>query len=339
MKKSKLQFLLLTLVFTVVSILLSATSHAQPLMQTAVKVHELDLFDKQRDRPVKVTLWYPAAEACDKAKICLSKNVRVDKTIVFSHGAMGAAKGYNWIGYALAAQGFVVAGVNHYGESWVYGQQNVDPTAALKVWHRPLDISFLLDDLNAKQAEGLFSRELNWKNVTAIGHSSGAATVLSLAGAQWDLLKAEQYCQSPSSKMDRSCGYMQHKSTHLKPEPALPSNFTDGRIKAVIALDPALGHVTDGESLRDTHIPVLLVASKQNDFLDFAQHAGFYLQHLPRATAVILDQGEGHFVYLDKCEHEYKAMGVAICEDRPGVNRQGVHRRLYPHLFSFLNKG
>lgn len=324
MKKYSLRPLILTLAFTVTCILLNTQAYAQQPKQLSVKVQELDLFDEQRKRPVKVTVWYPAANECDKAKVCLSELYRPEQVAVFSHGAMGAAKGYNWIGYALASQGFVVAGVNHYGESWAYGQHNIDPSAVLEVWQRPLDISFVLDSLSEKQAHGesVFDRPLNWQNVTAIGHSSGAATVLGLAGASWNLKKALLYCAEVSIEQDKSCGYMRHTTQLPHKKPGLPAEFADNRIKRVIALDPALGHVTNSQSLKQIKIPVLLIASKQNDFLDYEQHAGFYLKHLVQPTAVVLKQGEGHFVYLDKCEHKYKAMGVSICEDRKEVDRK-----------------
>jgi len=41
--------------------------------------------------------------------------------IVMSHGAFGAARDYGWIAEYLARHGFVVAGVSHFGESWIYG--------------------------------------------------------------------------------------------------------------------------------------------------------------------------------------------------------------------------
>ena len=51
-----------------------------------------------------------------------------------SHGAMGAAKDCSWLAYPLAAKGWVVVGVNHFGESWRYGRQNIDPSSVTRVW-------------------------------------------------------------------------------------------------------------------------------------------------------------------------------------------------------------
>ncbi len=47
---------------------------------------------------------------------------------------MGAAKDCSWLDYPLAAKGWVVVGVNHFGESWRYGRQNIDPSSVTRVW-------------------------------------------------------------------------------------------------------------------------------------------------------------------------------------------------------------
>jgi predicted dienelactone hydrolase len=38
---------------------------------------------------------------------------------------------------------------------------------------------------------GLFNRNIDWDNVTAIGHSSDGATVVALAGSKLELIKAK----------------------------------------------------------------------------------------------------------------------------------------------------
>ncbi len=331
------------LVYVLAWVLIGKIAMAQEMTkhQTGnVQVAHLDLYDKERQRPVKVTIWYPAVSTCEQAKLCLANNVKLDQGAVFSHGAMGAAKGYNWIGYALASQGIVTLGLNHYGESWAYGPKNIDPSAVLRFWQRPLDIRFVLDQLqsnriNTSDNTTIFDRNINWNNVTAIGHSSGGATVTALVGSEVELTKAEAYCQTQRARNDKSCGYLQHKTAHTAA--LMPKvSFIDKRIKRVIALDPALGHITKQASLKKIDVPVLVIGSKQNDFLTYERHAGFYAAHIPNVKNVILNQGEGHFVYLDTCEHNYQALGVSLCIDKEGVQRDKVHQGLYPHIFSFI---
>jgi alpha-beta hydrolase superfamily lysophospholipase len=50
-------------------------------------------------------------------RLCLADAAVTGKVLLFSHGAMGSADNYSWLGDGLAAAGFIVVGGNHYGES------------------------------------------------------------------------------------------------------------------------------------------------------------------------------------------------------------------------------
>ncbi len=327
-----------------------ATTPATP--SSLVQVTEVDLYDHKRQRPVKVTLWYPAQASCEKAKICLAEHTKLNKTVVFSHGAMGAAKGYSWIGKMFAAQGYVTVGVNHYGESWVYGPEHVNPAAALQFWERPLDISFVLDQLSTNQlavqpattgqpttTQPIFNRNISWEQIIAVGHSSGGATVLTMAGSKLAFADAATYCTTAAAAPDKSCHYLKFQTEANTKGYNPEQNFYDARIKSVIALDPALGHATTRQSLNAMRIPVLVIGSRQNDFLPYERHAGFYAANIPAAQSLTFDRGEGHFVYLDRCKHAYQAMGVALCTDRPGVDRSATHTEAGIVMLRFIAQG
>ena len=331
----------------------SPNSAASSVSAMAVKMQHFDLYDAVRKRPVKITLWYPAASHCQQALICLAKGARLNQAVLLSHGAMGAAQNYQWLGKQLAAQGFITVGVNHYGESWIYGAEHVNPAAVMQFWQRPLDLTFVLNVLEQNQLAGkeVFSEQIKWHNTTAIGHSSGGASVLALAGAEWDLTQAAVYCKTAAAATDRSCAYLVKTaaetapvSSHTRtsgeahPLPTLPKQLSwqDNRIKQLVLLDPALGHVAKAASLQQLKLPVLVVGSVQNDFLPYARHAGFYASQIPDAKVLLLNQGEGHFVYLDSCTHQHQALGVSLCQDRAGVNRTKVQQQLLPAVLSML---
>ena len=281
-----------------------------------------------------MTVWFPSEQTatCKNVPVCIDKQAQKNKVFVFSHGAMGDPMGYNWIGYALASKGFTVLAPSHFGESWIYGPDNVDPQAALRTWERPLDVSFVLDQF----ASGAYlSEQLNFDNVTAIGHSSGGFTSLALAGATLgkDMTK---YCQSAAAEKDLSCQYAKMSELQNDQDALLAASYKDQRITAVIAFDPALGPSADIKSVSEISVPVLVVAPIDNDFLDFDGHAGFYHQQLQNSRLVSLQNNEGHFVFLDSCHHTHKAMGVSLCEDRAGVDREAVHKQLYADVFGFI---
>lgn len=327
-----------------------------------VAMAEFDWFDAARQRPMKVTIWYPIdQDSCLKDELhqitniqasqkganksqaqqplCLHPATNTKQTAIFSHGAMGAAKGYQWIGRALAAQGIVTVGLNHYGESWVYGPEHVRHSTVLQFALRPHDATFVLDELMRRQAEpksALFNMPLNWQHVIAVGHSSGAATMLALAGVQYDFTLALTYCQTPIAATDRSCGYLPPAAVLQQMTLDSQRDFRDPRIKQVIAFDPAMGHLVERATLSNVSLPVLVVGSVENDFLPYAQHAALYSNNLSNSQLIALTHGEGHFVYLDPCTHQHQALGVSICQDRVGVERAKVQQQLVPELQRFL---
>jgi len=90
--------------------------------------------------------------------------------------------------------------------------------------------------------------------------------------------------------------------------------------------------------VEDEPTPALVAGSVANDFMPFALNAGRYADFLPNATAIRLDRGEGHFVYLDECSLPVEAMGVPICTDRPAVMRGEVHQRLGTAIVDFFGR-
>jgi len=90
--------------------------------------------------------------------------------VVISHGASGSAPNYGWLTEYLARKGMIVLGVSHYGESWRYGPDAVDPSAVTRLWTRPQDCTFALSQI---LQERLFKGRVDPTRIAAIGHSSG----------------------------------------------------------------------------------------------------------------------------------------------------------------------
>ncbi|MFI5042990.1 MAG: alpha/beta hydrolase family protein, partial [Acidimicrobiales bacterium] len=152
------------------------------------------LHDAARSRPVVVDAWYPAAgpavEAVrwyglgtGRAAEDAHPATGAFPVVLLSHGAFGAARNYSWLAEHLARSGYVVCGVSHFRESYVHGVETIDPAAAGQVDDRALDCSFALDHLlEASPLRGT----VDGGRVGALGHSSGGATVMALAGGAFD---------------------------------------------------------------------------------------------------------------------------------------------------------
>lgn len=302
----------------------------------SVRMQTLELGTLATGRPAVVDVWFPQGRCAGigNGQWCLDDRASSDKVLVFSHGAMGSAPEYGWIGEKLAAAGFVVLGVNHYGESRIYGPDSVNPSSAALIWQRPQDISALLDRLAAK---AVFQKPVNWSSVVVMGHSSGGQTAAMLAGATFDLQRWSDYCASAHSREDRSCRYGGDASS--APD-AFRMQFgasqQDPRVGMLVMLDPALGPAARPESLRKITVPTLVIGAVHNGFLPWRQHGERYAKEIPGAETDLLSGREGHFVFLSPCRHTATAMGVPLCRDRPGVDRAATQQAVAKAIVRFI---
>lgn len=301
-----------------------------------VQSTELDLFDKKRDRPVKIRVWYQAGSDC-LVKLCINKAVKQKKLSValISHGAFGSPREMNWLGLGLASEGWLAIGVAHYGESWVYGRETVDYASISKKWLRSQDISFVLDQLFAGTVT---ETPIADDKITVFGHSLGGYSALSLVGADYNIDAMFEYCKSAITT-DRGCRYGSSKGKQVEHINTVSEvDVFDERVAAVVSLDPALGPSVSKESLININVPTLIVGSVENDFLNYSAHANYYASTIKGAKLIALNEGEGHFVYLDKCDHPHQAIGVSLCKDKSGIDRTKVHTHLMSEITRFINQ-
>lgn len=318
-------------------LLFTATSLVTYADESLVRVakHVVDLGELPSGRPAKITLWFPEGQCASNQEHCLAESATTDRTLVFSHGAMGAAENYNWIGEALAAAGYIVVGVNHYGESWLYGQDTQDVKTTAMIWQRATDISAIYDALSNRE---LFQKHVNWSNVIALGHSSGGQTVAMLAGVQYDLLRMMDFCKTEAATHDHSCDY----GIRNVPKPGesflqkFSENYADPRVKKIVMIDATLGYGATPESLANVKVPTLVVGAQNNDFLPWENHGARYTKGIPNSKSHLLTGQEGHFVFLDACNNNILVMGVSLCQDRTSVDRATTHAELIPKILEFI---
>ncbi|MEM1189813.1 MAG: hypothetical protein AAGI72_14860 [Pseudomonadota bacterium] len=300
------------------------------------------LRDETRDRPILIDWWYPTMsqtiEPVDyglgRGSVAQTGTVATGRfpVVVLSHGALSAARDYSWIAERLARAGFLVAGVSHYEESYVYGTETVDSSAVLRAWQRPMDISAAISFIATKSQ---LADSANTNLIAFLGHSAGGATGMGLAGLRFDTTSMANYCRSDRSLQDRGCRYADGAAAPLDPELA-EADYRDSRIKAFITLDPALAPAFQDFSTLSDATPFLLIGPVDNDFFPADEYVEHYAANLPNAEVHRLGDGEGHFIFLSQCEQDLKANGVPLCMDRPGVDRGKVHARLAPLILNFL---
>ena len=293
----------------------------------------------EHDRPIQLDVWYPSRDGDERehnyglsiGRIASGADFSGNNVpvVLLSHGALGAAANYSWIAEHLARRGFLVLGVSHFGESPVFGADTVRPESVARFDDRTRDLNAALEFLLERSR---YASRLDPERLAAIGHSSGGASVLMLAGVEFSPALLKSYCTSSASTSDKGCEYPSSDVDAI----AQTLTTTSRRLTALVVMDPAAGPGFSDSALQTFSLPVLVIASVQNDFLPYSFHAGRVSERLPGAEVVRLDAGEGHFIYLDVCASPIEAMGVPLCSDRPGIERASVHGRLASIIEQFL---
>lgn len=317
--------------------IVSLSAYVGAAAQVQVTETLIDLGELPSGRPAKISLWFPQGQCVGSHQLCLAEFAITDRTLVLSHGAMGAAENYRWIAESLAEAGYIVVGINHYGESWLYGPETQDTHVASRVWQRPLDVSAIYDVLSNRE---LFQRKINWSNIIALGHSSGGQTVAMLAGIQYDLSKIIEFCKTDAAVNDHSCDYGIRNArspgdTFLQKFGGI---YKDSRIKKLIMIDPTLGYGATLESLAAVNLPTLVVGALHNDFLPWENHGALYTKRIPNVKTHVLSGQEGHFIFIDTCKNELMVMGVPLCRDKAGVDRATTQKNLAPAIVEFVRQ-
>jgi predicted dienelactone hydrolase len=302
---------------------------------------QLRIVDEARKRPVHLDIWYPAAAkekehnyGFSKGTVAFGASLTAKQLpiILLSHGAMGAALNYSWLAEYLSRRGYVVLGVSHFGESMVFGPDSIDPASVSRFGDRTRDLNFALEYLIEKSK---YAPNLDASRVGAIGHSSGGATVLMIGGAEFSAKNLAEYCGKKAPINDKGCAYP--RSVETDEQRIVPMKSTRP-FKALVALDPAVGQGFAKNALKSIKTPTLIIGSVKNDFLPFDSHAGYLAKRIKNSELVKLDNGEGHFIYLDECNLPVKVMGIPLCTDGKGVDRNAAHLKLADTIEQFLSR-
>lgn len=280
-------------------------------------------------RPLVGTVWYPAIKGPnDKEQTTYTAGLLSDTgraireaapepkggpypLIIFSHGFMGLRLQSLWYTEHLASYGFVVLAVDHPGSTlFDYQKGTVVENWAL----RPLDIlreiGYAEKTLNA--SGGPLAGIIAMDRIAVTGHSLGGYTTLAAAGGRLDFDSLQAWCASKPDaalKPESLCGpgapdpVAIAKGRGLSAPPGGPWPATsDPRIKAAVALAPALSPIFGKEGLASVSIPtMILVGSKdQSTIPERDAYTAFdWISSKTRALGVL--ENAGHYVFVQSC--------------------------------------
>lgn len=282
---------------------LGAASVEAELRPGKVGTIELALADHGRGRSLPTQLWYPAAAGAAETELAYERafkgraavgaapDANRHPLVLLSHGDKGGKSNQSWLAEVLAANGYVVAAVDH----WQNTRHDATPEGTLRVWERPQDLSFVL---SALLADAAWAPRIDATRVGAAGHSSGGYTALALVGARYRPLQMGAYCAGTAAGPDCTLA----RGARLESIDFTPADrsWRDDRVRAAFAMAPALGPGMDAASLKQVGVPVQIVAAHNDEVLPFAAHAAHYAALIPGARLLTLPDG-GHFAFMPEC--------------------------------------
>ena len=301
------------------------------IAQEGVGVRTYELFDEERSRPIILELWYPIdpgtpltpaadffwvreQEARDAP---ISKRDAPYPLLLFSHGFGANRLSSSWIAEALSKEGFIVAAVDHYGNT----MDTLLPVESFSPWEKALDLSFTLDFLLDE-----FAQLIQPERIGAIGFSQGGAVCLWLAGARADFtpilpslpeIGAESF---PPEEIENALAQIDFSKGE--------KSFRDKRIKAAFLMAPTLGgnfSLFTEESLSQIEIPVTIAIVGNDPIAPKEKNALFFAQLIPNCKCHTIVEEATHFLFLNKGTEPAKKLAPRFLIDLPEAKREEFH--------------
>jgi len=278
---------------------------------------------------IRGMIWYPCAEqpAEIPVAIYILKGVMGCPIagehlplVAASHGRGGSLFGNHDTAETLADHGFVVAAINHPGDTAL----DLSRSGELSVFvERPTDIKRLIDFMTGPSP---FAAHLDRDRIGFFGFSRGGYTGLVLLGANPDWAgAASDHCQHVPRPF---CQQILDKRT-----PAQPLTH-DPRIKAAVLADP-LAIFFSAESLAPIKTPVQLWASSRGGDGVLPSHVAFVDANLPAQHDYRVVPNSGHFAFF-LCPPAMLQAGSELCADAPGFDRAAFHAEFNAEVLAFF---
>ena len=201
--------------------------------------------------------------------------------IVISHGLAEDRNTFAYLAKHLVSYGFAVAVIEHPETNSKDFQQFLSgfasPPQATDLINRPLDIKYLLDELQRRNDSDVnLKGKLNLQQVGVIGHSLGGYTALGLAGATINFQQVRKDC-SPNRSLNLSV-FLQCGALEVKPA-IYP--IKDERVKAILAFNPLGSTIFGSKGISQIKIPTMLLAGSQDIFTPAVPEQIFPFTRLP----------------------------------------------------------
>jgi len=306
-------------------------------------------WDKTHPRPLVTSIWYPTEQGHQMEQVGIppkrpvfiggyaARNAQLSEAsqtyplIIMSHGTGGAGMQLMWLGRELAAEGYIIAAIDHHGNT--AAESKFDPRGFRMPWERVKDMSAVL---NLLLSDPDWGHRIDQNNIGAVGFSLGGYTVTALAGGRLDFGRFKVFCESPHK--DATC---EEQSEYpeagvafdemLLKNPKLAQRMTehkddyrDPRIRAVVTLAPALAQALTPKSLSEIDVPYLTIVGENDPVAPAATNANWLANHITEAQIQILSKSD-HYVFLNRC-NKRGLKYVPLCQEPVGASKTIAHQ-------------
>lgn len=289
---------------------------------------------------LEVTIWYPATNAAKEVQVDIGPSARallvgarsaVDArprpgtypVVLLSHGFGGSAADLSWLAAGLAANGYVVVGVDHPGNN----AMDRTPVGGTAWWERPRD---LIAALQAVSADQLLGRHLDLSRLGAAGFSMGGMTALALGGATIDPGHFDDFCAThpPDQVCDTAPEtpdaphLTQRAGIHLlglddAAAAAARGTMLPG-LRAILAIAPPV-QMLAADSLPRITAPTTIVVGGRDRLVPAGQEAAVAARAIPGARLVRIP-GVAHYSFIGSCTR-YGREVLSFCALAPEQER------------------
>ena len=278
---------------------------------------------------ITVAVWYPSADkpspvALGPFTVLAAQEGKVDGNalplVVLSHGRGGSFVVHHDTAEHLADAGFVVASLNHPGDTALDKSLFYD----LSIYkQRPLDVKRVIDYLTGASS---FASTIDPKRIGIYGFSRGGYTALVAIGANPDFAVGLPLCEG---RTDKICDQIR---AHEYPKEPLQH---DRRIKAAVVADPLSVFFT-AQGLAGVTIPVQLWGSEKGGDGVKPETVEAVNTALNAPHTFTKAEHTQHFSFLTVCPPVIAKQQPIICEDPPGLDRAQFHEQFNDALTKFF---
>lgn len=240
--------------------------------------------------------------------------------IVISHGHGGSLLNHHDLAEVLADSGFIVAAINHPGDTFSDMSRNADESVFVE---RPKDIKRLIDYMLRASPD---AHKIDAAKIGFFGFSRGGYTGLVLAGGNPDFLHANVPCPDPALPI---CKQLRSK---IVPKEPLTH---DPRIRAYVLADP-LDEFPTAKTVKDIKAPMQLWASEFGGDGVLPETLNALAALLPNTPDFHVVPEAAHFAFLPPCQPQLAKDAPALCVDASGFDRVTFHHAFDEEVLDFF---